>query len=193
LENGYGLYMLSYRGHYKSGGVASEKGVYKDAQAAIEQLTKKGIRKKDIVLWGHSLGTVVAVETALNNRVAGVILQCPIKDLKSAAIDVYKFYCNRLHLGFLAKLAAHHIKRMKLISKMNNINKISRIKCPILIMHSKSDRITPYENSVELSKMAKNSHLVISERGSHWDVNWCFKSAFEFVKSLEYNDKVKNT
>src|SRR5574344_785046 len=76
LDKGIGLYMLSYRGHYKSGGSASEKGVYRDAQSAIEQLKQKGFREQDIILWGHSLGTAVALETAKHNKISGVILQC---------------------------------------------------------------------------------------------------------------------
>src|SRR5574344_1567292 len=67
LDKGYGIFLLSYRGHYRSAGLPSEKGVYTDAQTAISQLKALGINSERIFLWGHSLGTAVAIETALLN------------------------------------------------------------------------------------------------------------------------------
>lgn len=191
LEKGFGLFMLSYRGHYKSGGKASEQGIYNDAQSAILQLKKLGVDNDKIILWGHSLGTAVALETALNNNVLGVILQSPIKEIKSAAIDVYNFYCKRLHLNILALFAKTHILNMNFIQKMDNITKIKNVKCPILILHSQTDNIAPCENSVSLANQNKDAQLYLSELGNHWDVDWCLDRVFEFTKSLEY-DKVKS-
>jgi len=192
LEKGFGLFMLSYRGHYKSGGKASEQGVYNDAQTAILQLKKLGVDPDKIILWGHSLGSVIALETALHNNVLGVILQSPIKEIKSAAIDVYDFYCKRLHFNILALFARKHIQRMNFIQKMDGLSKIEDIKCPILILHSKTDKIAPCENSMELARQNSNTQLYISEIGNHWDVDWCLERVFEFTKSLEYNKLVRS-
>lgn len=192
LENGFGLFMLSYRGHYKSGGKASEQGIYNDAQAAIAQLKKLGIDKDKIIIWGHSLGTTVATETAMNNDVLGLILQSPIKEIKSAVIDVFDFYNERLKLKFLGSLVKKHLQNLKFTQKLNNIDKISSIKCPILIMHNKSDNIAPYQNSIEIAEKNPDVQLYISDYGSHWDAGWCFDKVFEFVNSLEYNSQVKS-
>lgn len=192
LEKGLGLFMLSYRGHYKSSGKASEQGVYNDAQAAILQLKKLGVDKDKIILWGHSLGTVVALETARNNDVLGVILQSPIKEIKSAAIDVYNFFCNRMRFGFMAKFAKKHIENMNFIQKLDNLSKIEEVKCPILIIHPQNDKITPHENSLELAKKNKKAKVCISEEGTHWDAQWCLDKVFEFVNSLEYNKAVNS-
>lgn len=192
LEKGFGLFMLSYRGHYKSSGKASEQGVYNDAQAAVLQLKKLGVDEDKIIIWGHSLGTVVASQTAINNKVLGLILQSPIKEIKSAAIDVYKFYGKRLHLNILGIFAIRHIEKMNFIQEMNNMTKIKGIKCPILILHSSSDNIAPHENAIALSKQNPNTQLYISEHGNHWDTDWCFDRVFEFTKSLEYNNQVKS-
>lgn len=70
LNKGFGLFMLSYRGHYKSAGKASEQGIYNDAQAAIKHLKKLGVDEDKIILWGAFLGTAVALETAINNNAA---------------------------------------------------------------------------------------------------------------------------
>lgn len=187
LEKGFGLFMVSYRGHYKSSGKASEQGVYNDAQAAIIQLKKLGVDRDKIVLWGHSLGTVIALETARHNNVLGVILQSPIKEIKSAAVDVYNFYCERLHFKFLALFARKHIESMNFIQTMDSMTKIKDVKCPILIMHNKTDKIAPFRNSVELANQNPNAQLHLSEIGTHWDADWCFDKVFEFVEGLEYN------
>lgn len=191
LEKGFGLFMLSYRGHYKSSGKASEQGVYNDAQTAILQLKKLGVDKDKIIIWGHSLGTAVALETARNNSILGVILQSPIKEIKSAAIDVYDFYCERLHFKFLALFAKKHIQGMNFIQKMDNLDKISEVECPILILHNKTDKIAPFENSLELGRQNPNAQVYISEVGTHWDADWCFDKVFEFASSLDYNKQGK--
>lgn len=186
LSKGFGLFMLSYRGHYKSAGKASEEGLYNDAQAAVLQLKKLGVDKDKIILWGHSLGSVVALETAVKNDVLGVILQSPIKEIKSAAVDVSNFYYKRLHLKFLAIFAKRHIEKINFIQKLDGISKIKKVKCPILILHSKTDKIAPCENSVELSQQNAKAQLFISDYGSHWDAQWCFDKVFEFTNSLEF-------
>ncbi len=141
LNKGFGLFMLSYRGHYKSAGKPTEQGVYNDAQAAILQLKKLGVEQDKIILWGHSLGSIVALETAVHNNVLGVILQSPIKEIKSAAIGVFNFYYKRLHLPFLANLAQDYIEKMNFIQKFDAISKIKIIKCPILLLHPKKEEI----------------------------------------------------
>lgn len=192
LEKGFGLFMLSYRGHYKSSGKASEQGVYNDAKSAILQLKKLGVDKDKIVIWGHSLGSVVAIETAINNNVLGVILQSPIKEIKSAAIDISNFYYNRIHLKLLALFVKKHIERINFIQTLDNMTKIKHIKCPILIMHNKTDKIAPYENSISLAQQNPSAELYISDCGTHWDADWCFDKIFEFVNSLEYNKLVNS-
>lgn len=190
INKGFGLFMLSYRGHYKSGGKATEQGVYSDAKSAILQLKKLGVDEDKIILWGHSLGTAVAVETALNKNIAGLILQSPIKEINSAAVDVYKFYCNKFNLSIFNKLLKRHISKINTIQKMDSINKIQNIKCPILIMHSKTDKIASYKNSVALAEKNPKAELYLSETGSHRDALWCIDRVFEFTKSLGYNGLV---
>lgn len=191
IENGYGLFMLSYRGHYKSSGKPSERGLYRDARDAMQQLKKLGVEQDQIILWGHSLGTVVALETAIYYNVMGVILQSPIKEIKSAAADIYYFYCKRLHLRFLAKFAKKYIQQIRFIQKMDNLKKMKAVNCPVLLLHSKTDKIASYNNSLELAKQNPCSQVYICEHGSHWNTDWCMNRVFEFVKSLEYNNLVK--
>jgi pimeloyl-ACP methyl ester carboxylesterase len=191
LERGYGLFMLSYRGHYKSGGIPSERGLYNDAKAALIQLKKMGIESDKIILWGHSLGSAIALNTAIYNKVLGVIIQSPIKEIKSAAVDIYNFYCTRINLKMLARYAKKHIYQIRFIQKLDNMSKIKAVKCPILITHSRKDRVAPCTNAIDLARQNPLASVFISERGNHWDSEWCLNKVFEFAKSLEYNEDVK--
>lgn len=192
MEKGYGLYMLSYRGHYKSSGKASFQGVCNDAQSAIKQLKKLGVDKDKIILWGHSLGTVIAIETALNNDVAGIILQAPIKEIKSAIMGVYNYHSKKLKLEVLSSFLKMHLDKLNFIQQLDNMTKIKGIKCPILILHSKADKVAPSQNSIDLVKENPKAELYLSETGNHWDADWCLERVFEFTKSLEYNKLVNN-
>jgi uncharacterized protein len=185
VENGFGAFMLSYRGHYKSWGKVSEEGVYHDAQSALNKL--KELKIKDVILWGHSLGTCVATNTALQIKPIALILQSPIKDINSAALDVCNFYLKRMKLNFLKPFLNETIRKMDFIQKFDNINKINKITCPILIAHSKTDQIAPYANSEELAKKNKNAKVFISNLGSHWKIDWFKSEAVNFIKDLSNN------
>lgn len=183
-RNGYGIFLLSYRGHYRAWGLPSEQGVYNDAQAAVNQLNKLGIETKDIILWGHSLGTTVAVQTAVTNKVKALILQSSIKDLKSASLDLTRFYIRRIKIEWLRKYIKKHIQDIEFLQKFDNLNKIKKVRCPILLAHSKSDRIAPSKNSRELYENKLNAQLFLAERGSHWEKKWCIKKISDFIENL---------
>lgn len=183
-RNGYGIFMLSYRGHYRAWGLPSEQGVYNDAQSAVNKLNEFGIKTKDIILWGHSLGTAVAMNTAVNNRVKALILQSPIKDINSAANDVLKFYIRHIKIPWIRTSVKNHFKEIEFMQKFDNINKISKVRCPILLVHSKTDRIAPSKNSRELYEKKLRAQLFLAERGSHWKNKWCIKKISEFIENL---------
>ncbi len=183
-RNGYGIFMLSYRGHYRAWGLPSEQGVYNDAQAAINKLNQLGVKTKDIILWGHSLGTAVAMQTAVTNKVKALILQSPIKDIKSAANDVMKFYVRHIKISWIRKSIKQNFKNIEFIQKFDNINKISKVRCPILLAHSKTDRIAPSKNSRELYEKKLKAQLFLAERGSHWESKWCIKKISDFIENL---------
>lgn len=183
-RNGYGIFLLSYRGHYRAWGLPSEQGVYNDAQASVNKLKSFGINSKDIILWGHSLGTAVAMQTAVNNEVKALILQSPIKDIKSASLDLAKFYLRRIKINWLRKNLKKHLHEIEFMQKFDNINKISNVKCPVLLVHSKTDRIAPSKNSRDLYEKSLNAQIYLAERGSHWENKWCIKKISEFIENL---------
>ena len=130
--------IIAWRGFSGNKGKPTEKGLYDDAKSAILWLEKQGIMKKDIVVYGESLGTGVVSEIAQNNNFAGVILESPFTSMIDAAKNKYPIFPIR----FLLK------------DKYENNKKIKNIKSPILIMHGEVDKIVPFWMGEELYNMA---------------------------------------
>ena len=120
--------IIAWRGFSGNKGNPTEKGLYEDAESAINWLKNKGIRTKDIIIYGESLGTGIATEIAQNNTFAGVILESPFTSMIDAAKNKYPFFPIR----FLLK------------DKYESDKKIKNIKSPLLIMHGESDKIVPF-------------------------------------------------
>ena len=59
-------------------GKPNEVGLYNDAAGAIKWLKSRGVTEENIILYGESLGTGVAIEVAQNKNYAGVILESPL-------------------------------------------------------------------------------------------------------------------
>ena len=73
--------IIAWRGFSGNKGKPSEKGLYEDAKSAIKWLKNKGIKEENIIIYGESLGTGVAVEIAQNKNFAGIILESPFTSM----------------------------------------------------------------------------------------------------------------
>ena len=102
--------------------------MYKDAQSAVDWLEERGISKKDIILYGESLGTGIAVELATKHQYSGIILESPYTSM----IDMGKRFYPFLPIRILQK------------DKYNSLKKLHIIKSPILVLHGKSDTLVPF-------------------------------------------------
>ena len=80
--------IISWRGFSGNLGQPSEKGLYEDGESAINWLKRKGLKDNDIILYGESLGTGIAIHVAQNHKFAGVILESPFTSMVDAAKNV---------------------------------------------------------------------------------------------------------
>ena len=132
------ILIISWRGFSGNSGKPTEKNLYQDAQKSIEWLNNKGIKNEEIILYGESLGTGVAVELGQKNIFNSIILESPFTSMAKTA----KIYYPYLPVNLLLK------------DKYDSINKIHKITKPILIMHGVKDDLVPYIMSVELFNKA---------------------------------------
>ena len=120
--------IISWRGFSGNNGKPTEQGLYKDAENAVAWLEAKGISKKDIILYGESLGTGIAIELATKDQYSGVILESPYTSM----IDMGKRFYPFLPISILQK------------DKYNSLKKLNMIKSPILVLHGKADTLVPF-------------------------------------------------
>ena len=132
--------IVAYRGFSGNQGKPSEEGIYKDSNAAKKWLNENGINDKNIILYGESLGTAVAVDLASKNNFAGIILESPFTSM----IKLAKKYYPYLPVTILLK------------DKYESENKLKKINAPILIMHGKKDTIVPFEMGEEMFNKSNN-------------------------------------
>ena len=144
--------IIAWRGFSGNKGQPNEIGLYKDAESAIKWLKTKGINEKNIILYGESLGTGVAVEIAQNKKYAGVILESPFTSMVNLGRKYYPFFPVR----FLLK------------DKFESYKKINKISVPILIMHGEVDKIVPYAMGKKMYELANEPKFFYSqEYGDH--------------------------
>ena len=154
---GVSSFMFDYRGYGKSEGRPSEKGLYLDAEAAFKWLTEtRGINPGKIILYGHSLGSAVSVDLALEKgmNAGGMVLESPF----TSAADVARGIYSGLPVGLVMSV------------KLDNIGRIGKVKMPILVIHGVSDTVIPFKMGKELFDAAPEpkTFLPIAE-GDHSD------------------------
>lgn len=143
--SGYGLY----------NGEKSANRVLNDCLAVYDYLTQKlGVAAQDIILFGRSIGSSPSCYIA-NERpdVGAMILMSPFKSLR----DIAKDRVGKL-LSYL------------LADRYRNIDLITQVKCPILIIHGKSDTLIDVSHSIALSEnavMSRFCKLITPESMDH--------------------------
>jgi len=144
--------IIAWRGFSGNKGAPTEKGLYEDARSTVRWLKRQGVDEKNIILYGESLGTGIAVEIAQNKNFAGIILESPFTSMIDAGEDKYPF----LPVRFLLK------------DKYESDKKIKNIKSPILIMHGKVDNIVPFHMGKRIYELAnKPKYSYFSEYDDH--------------------------
>ena len=157
---GYGVLLIDYQGYGKSEGTPSEKNLYLDGKASLDWLSKeKKVAPEEIVLFGKSLGSGVAVELATKNSFKGLILESPFTSIASVARShfPYKFFPVNLLL----------------IDKFDNAAKIQRVESPLLITHGTEDTIVDKKEGEKLYKQANMpKELYLIEGADHNNIQY---------------------
>jgi len=154
-RDGFGLVALEYRGYGGNTGTPSEAGLIADAEAAYAYAAAR-YPAKQIVLWGESLGSGVAVALATRKPVARVILEAPFTSAVAVAAAHYWY----LPVGLLMK------------DQFRSDAVIGNVTAPVLILHGARDQVVPFsmgERMFDLTKSPK--HIVRFLDGGHNDLD----------------------
>ena len=124
---GIGLFIMSYRSYSGSTGVPSEPDNVADAHRAWDYLVSLGVQPEEIVLYGESLGTGVAVQVATRRKPRALILEAPYSSL----VDIGAWRFPYLPVRQLMK------------ARYESTRYIGRVEAPLLIVHGEADGIVP--------------------------------------------------
>ncbi|HEX4893910.1 MAG TPA: alpha/beta fold hydrolase [Hyphomicrobiaceae bacterium] len=153
---GYGLAALSYRGYGGSTGSPSEASNVADARLLYDKVIGEGVKPQDIVLYGESLGSGVAVQLAAKHPVGALVLDAPYTSIVDVAVKAYPFLPVR----------------PLLLDRYESNRLIQGIKAPLLILHGALDRVVPAAMGSALHEIAADpKKLVLFPRGGHSDLD----------------------
>jgi fermentation-respiration switch protein FrsA (DUF1100 family) len=151
---GLATLIIDYRGYGLSRGSISEHGMYLDAEASWAYLVEtREIPAGRIIVFGRSLGAAVAAYIAAERTPAGLILESAFTSIPELGARMYP------------------LLPVKLLSRYryDNCKALQSVTCPVLVIHSRSDDIIPYENGRMLYECAGKPKEFLEIRGGHND------------------------
>jgi fermentation-respiration switch protein FrsA (DUF1100 family) len=149
---GLGVLIFDYRGYGRSKGAPDEEGTYRDAEAALDYLvTSLRVPPEKIILFGRSLGSAVAAETALRKKAGALIMESAFTSVPDLGSTFYPYLPVRL----LSKY------------RYASIEKVGRTNIPKLFIHSPEDEIIPYEQGMRLLERASEPKQFLQIIGGH--------------------------
>jgi hypothetical protein len=147
---GFGILAYDYRGYGRSDGVPSEQATYADIEAAFKYLTEREqIDPSRIIAHGRSVGCGPTVWLASHHPLAGVILESPF-------VSAYRVMTRVPIIPF---------------DKYPNLSRIKDIRCPVLVIHGRDDRVVPFWHGQTLYNAANDpKHHYWVDNAGHNDL-----------------------
>lgn len=139
-RQGFAVFAVDYPGYGLSTGTPSESSIFETTNAASRYLQDTlRVPLARTIVYGRSLGGGPAVELASREPVAGLVLQ-------SAFTSAYRVMTRWPLLPF---------------DKFENLRKLPRVACPVLVMHGRRDEVVAFSHGEALfaAAHAPKSHL----------------------------------
>jgi uncharacterized protein len=135
---GFSVLLFDYRGYGRNPGQPTEPGLVADARAARQYVSSRAdVDPARLVYFGESLGAAVAVALAVEQAPAALVLRSPFTSLADMA---------RLQFPFLPTFL--------LRDRLESLNQISRVDCPLLVITGDRDSVVPPAQSRRLYEAA---------------------------------------
>ncbi len=153
-ELGLSVFIIDYRGYGQSGGKPTEKGLYRDGEAAWRYLTgDRGIAPENIVLFGRSLGGSVAAWLAAREDPAALIVESSFTSVPDIGQEAYPW------------LPVRWLSRFKHATR----DAVEKVASPVLVVHSRDDEIIPFHHGEAIFAAANEPKTFLEIRGGHND------------------------
>ena len=151
---GLNSFLFDYRGYGNSRGRPSENGTYLDVRAAYRWLVKKkGIPPHRIIIFGWSLGGTIAAYLAAKVKTAGLVVESAFTSYADIGSKFYPYMPVRWFARF----------------NYPTIEYVRKVKCPVLVIHSRDDEMIPFEFGLEIYDAANDPKEFVEIFGGHND------------------------
>ena len=151
---GLNVLIVDYRGYGQSTGTPSEQGLYNDAEACWHHLTDtRGLAPEDVVIFGRSMGGGPATWLATQHAPGALILESVFTNVPDVGAHHYPF----LPVCALAT------------NQFDNESRVATIDVPKLHIHSRDDRVVPFELGREVYEAAAEPKQFLEIAGGHND------------------------
>jgi fermentation-respiration switch protein FrsA (DUF1100 family) len=155
MAEGWGIFMMTYRGYGGSTGSPTEAANVADAKLAYETLIAEGIPPSRLILYGESLGSGIAARLAAEQPVAGLILDAPFTSVVDVAALVYPYLPVRPFV----------------LDRYETDKHIAQVRAPVLILHGERDLVIPIAMGRKVAELANEpKRLVVFPDGGHSDL-----------------------
>jgi uncharacterized protein len=125
---GFSIFIFDYREFGRSEGTISKAGTFLDAEGVLRYLTiERRLSPGELLLFGRSLGTALAVHAARSIKPLGMVLEAAF----TGTLDMLHRY---FPFGVPSSLTQ---------TVYDNLSFIDRITCPILFIHGAEDQAIP--------------------------------------------------
>ncbi len=154
ILNSLGLDVLifDYRGYGLSSGKPTEEGTRLDALAAYGYLvSEKKIAPERIIIFGRSLGGAVAARVALEKPAAALIIESSFTSINDLGAELYPLIPIRLLSRF----------------GYNTRDYLSKVRIPVLVIHSPDDDVIPFSHGKKLYESAGKKGRFLEISGPH--------------------------
>ena len=123
IDAGFGVLLAGYRYNAGAGGAPSEAALLADGRTAMRYVLDRGYAMEQLVLYGESLGSGIAVALAADNGVGGLVLETPYSSIADVAQARYWF------------TPAKWLVR----DRYDSMARIGQVRAPILMFHGDAD------------------------------------------------------
>jgi fermentation-respiration switch protein FrsA (DUF1100 family) len=151
---GINCLIFDYRGYGNSEGKPTEEGTYLDAKAAYQWLRKnKKTDANNIIIFGRSLGASIAAQLASQVEARGLIIESGFTSYADMGKKFYPYMPVRWFASF----------------SYNTVGYLRQVRCPVLVVHSRTDELVPFQFGLELYETANEPKEFVEITGSHND------------------------
>ncbi len=169
-QAGFAVLAVDYRGWGQSSAIVpSEHSILQDAQLAFDELRRREARPNQRVIYGHSMGSGVAIDIASRLQAktdyGAIILESALTSFTDVAVEA----------SWLGRL----------VSWLNNerfasIDKIARVNAPLLMLHGGLDTTVPPSLGNKLFAAANPpKQWLVIQNAKHSDVHEAGGAAYQ--------------